>query len=189
MTKIKWLLVISLLLSAPTVSVADDTISFKDIKFGMNANQISSLGGGNIQKGCDSAINKLWTYGGIGDWTAHCVEDDEESYRVPGFSGMYMIRALVPDHNNLIVKMLKEQSYSVVEVANIFSKVFGKFEFVKNKAIATQKGAVAEISGDSSGGNASYIIIKITSLDYLAKNNEWKKQKDKKKANAAQADL
>jgi hypothetical protein len=213
MTKIGWLLVIVLLLSAPTVSVADDTISFKGIKFGMNANQIAELGGGNTENGCATAINdasslkgednKPWTYGGIDSWRASCVEGNDESNRVPGFSGMYKLQALVHSHNDGLAKSVGRQTYSVVELANNFSKVFGKFkvetkiikngmgqQFVKKRAIATKKGTFIEIMDALKGSDhQDFIHIRITSLDYLAKENKWEKQKNKKKADDAKADL
>lgn len=213
MVKIKWLLVIALLLSAATLSVADDTISFKGIKFGMNAEQIAELGGGNTTSGCFSAINdastlkgadnKPWTYGSIDSWKASCVEDNDEPNRVPGFSGMYELQALVSSHNNELAKMAGKQTYSVVELANNFSKVFGKFKFdtktvkngvgqkfVKKTATATQKGTVIKIYDVVIGTNhEDYIYIKIKRLDYLAKEKQWEKQKDKRKSNDAKADF
>ena len=197
-----------------TLPLAEE-ISFKGIKFGMKAKEIAELGGGNTKRGCASAIasaisvsiiesgNQPWTYGGIDDWTASCVEGQSDTSRVPGTSGMYKLTAFLSSNNNALAKLAGEDTYSVDGLVEIFSKVFGKFkidivivknglgqEFEKKIAITTHKDAAIQIKDDLTGSNHEAMInIAITSLDYLKKKVEWERQKDKKKLDDAKADF
>ena len=214
MSRPKFSLVLVLLLLIPFTSFAEETISFKGIKFGMKAKELAELGGGNTEYGCASAINDAsslkgdnnqpWTFGGIGSWSAGCMEDyNKEADRVAGVSGLFKLHALVSSHNNGLAKWAGKNTYSVDELVEVFSKVFGNFkvetniiknglgqEFVKKVAIATHKDAVIEIMDNLSGSShEEYINISITSLDYLKKKDEWEKQKEKKKLNDAKSDF
>lgn len=189
-------IVLTLVLLAPLPSIADEPISFKGIKFGMKADEIVKLGGGNTKYGCASAIqdnssyslyggNKPWTYGGIDSWSASCMESYNEAKRVPGISGLIEIKAMVNSKNNNYSKLAGESTYSVEELVEIFSKIFGKFnietkvvknglgqEFIKKDATATHGGAVMNIADNMNGKNhEDYIHLKITSLEYLTKKN------------------
>lgn len=213
MHNIKWLLAIYLLLMTPLISIADETISFKGIKFGMNANQIAKFGGGDTKYGCASAINDAsatkdannhpWTYGGIDVWSAICVADHSESSRVLGLSGLFELFALVPSHNNRLSKLAGKNTYSVDDLVEIFSEVFGEFkietqtvknglgqEFVKKTAISTNKDAIVKITDNlTASTHEDFINITITSIAYLDKANAWEKQKNNKKLNDSKADF
>ena len=196
-----------LLLPFVSTAIADGTISFKGIKFGMKAPEIAKLGGGNLEYGCASAINdddpSPWTYGGIDDWTASCVEGQYESSKVPGTSGMYKLHTLVSSHNNGLAKFVGDKTYSVDELVDIFAKVFGKFvieknivenglgqKFVKKIAIAKNKGALVKIYDNLTGENhEDYINIEITSIDWLNKKDEWEKKQNKSKLDQAKSDF
>lgn len=189
-------------------------MSFKGIKFGMKAEEIAKLGGGDTKYGCASAIkgkssfsshagDRPWTYGGIDDWTASCMESYDEVDRIPGVSGLIEINALVSSHNNGIAKLAGQNTYSVEELVEIFSKVFGKFkvekkivknglgqEFVKKEANATRDGAVMYIADLMRGeDHEDYIILKIMSLDYLTKRDALEKKKTSNKLNDAMSDF
>lgn len=203
----------AIFLSISVMSTAQEKISFKGIEFGMNEMQIAELGGGDTELGCVSAIlgadligdsgNQPWTYGGIDVWNASCMEDYDQSSRVPGISGMFQLLATVDSDNYVLAKSLGGDTYSVDELAGIFSKVFGKFEiettivksgfgqeFVKKVATATHKDAVIRISDRLTGSrHENYIDISITSLDYLNKKNEWEKIAGDKKLNDARSDF
>jgi len=186
----------------PVHSFADENMSFKGIKFGMKAAEIAKLGGGDLEFGCASAIaddESPWTYGGIDDWSAGCVEDYYESDRVPGTTGLFRLRAMVASHNNA----LANSTYSVEELVEIFTKVFGEFkidtkivtsglgeEFIKKHATAMNRGAVMNIADDTSGSNhEDYIFIKIVSLDYLSKKTEWENKQNSQKLKDAKSDF
>lgn len=187
---------------------ADETISFKGIKFGMSAAEIAKLGGGDTKYGCASAIKSYsaldkspqsWTYGGINAWMARCNESMSEDAQVPNTSGLFELNALVSKHGRSFAK----DTYSVDELVEVFSKVFGRFqvetkivknglgqEFEKKIAIATSNGAAIKIMDTLTGANhQDYIEIEITSLDYLAKKANWEKQKSNKKLNDSKADF
>lgn len=206
-------LILTLLLFMPLHSFADEVISFKGIKFGMKADEIAKLGGGNTEYGCASAINdasvlkgddnKPWTYGGIDDWTASCVEGQSESSRVPGTSGMYELTSLVSSHKNGLAKWANKKTYSVEELVEIFSKVFGKFEietnvvknglgqeFIKKEATAMRGGAVIHIADGTSGSNhEDYIHLKIISLDYVSKKADRERKQNSQKLKNAKSDF
>jgi hypothetical protein len=188
MTNIKCFLVFTVLLLIPLTSIAEDKISFKGIKFGMNAKEIEMHGGGD-PKSCYGAIYRgsslndedkpPWTYGGIDNWVAFCVESSPEEYHVPGTSGMFQLFTLVPSYNST--------SYSVDDLVEIFTTVFGEFEvktkifkngleqtFLKKTATATHKDALIEIKDKTEGSNhEDFITVEITSLDYLAKKAKY----------------
>lgn len=213
MNNLRLLITISFIVLLPITSIAEDTISFKGIRFGMKAQEIAKLGGGDTKYGCASAINDAsslkgkdnqpWTYGGINSWSASCMEGNDEAKRVPGISGMFMLHALVSSHNDGVAKYLGHKTYSVDELVDIFSKVFGKFEvetnivrnglgqkFVKKVATATHKDAMITIMANLNGkDHDNYINIDITSIYYLKKKDEWEKQKSNKKMNDAKSDF
>lgn len=206
MQSFKLSIVISLLLLTPLHSIAEEQISFKGIKFGMKAAEIAKLGGGDLEFGCASAIEddeNPWTYGGIDDWTASCVEGQSETSRVPGTSGMYQITSLVSSHKNGLAKWAGDKTYSVEELVEIFSKVFGKFEietkvvknglgeeFIKKEATAMRGGAAMHIADDTSGSNhEDYIHLKIISLDYVSKKADWERKQNSKKLKDAKSDF
>jgi len=214
MPRIYLSLVLTLFLFMPMHSFADDAISFKGIKFGMKAEEIAKLGGGNTEYDCATAIkneasfsldggNQPWTYGGINSWSASCMEDYDEANKVPGITGLIEIHALVISKNIGLAKLAGENTYSVEELVEIFSKVFGKFnietkvvkngfgqEFIKKDATAIRGGAVMNIAGAKSGGNHEYfILLKIVSLDYLTKKNALEKKKTSDKMKDAKSDF
>jgi hypothetical protein len=198
-----------------TSAYADETISFKGIKFGMNAEEIAKLGGGNTENGCQSAINsssrnkspQTWTYGGIVGWTAKCPGDSfqnarggfTQSKQVPGIAGMYQIQTMVFKHG----ASDSRETYSVEELVDIFSKIFGKFEietrimansfgqeFEKKLAVAYANGARIFIGNVLDGEwHDKALYITITSLDYVAKEDNWEKQKNNQKLNDSKADF
>lgn len=195
-----------MLLLTSAYSFADEQLSFKGIKFGMKAPEIAKLGDGDLEFGCASAIaddENPWTYGGIDDWTASCVEGQSESSRVPGTSGMYQLSSLVSSHKNALAKLAGKNTYSVEELVEIFSKVFGKFqidtkvmknglgqEFIKKEATAIRGGAVMHIADDTSGSNhEDYIHLKIISLDYISKKDNWEKKQNSQKLKDAKSDF
>jgi hypothetical protein len=193
-----------------TSAYADETMSFKGIKFGMNAEEIAKLGGGDTKHGCFSAIKNSravfldggtsWTYGGIDAWTASCVEEWSKEEKVPGTSGLYKIHALAWKHGT---SYISNKEYSVEELVEIFSKVFGKFqienqivkngfgqEFDKKRAVATASGAVIEIMDVLHGkDHDKFIQIEITSLDYLTKKMNWENQKSSRKLSDSKSDF
>lgn len=209
------LVAVALFLFMPLHSIAGEAISFKGIKFGMMAEEIATLGGGNTEYGCASAIkdetsfslyggNQPWTYGGLDSWSASCMEGfSDPSRRVPGITGMYQLSALVGSHNNGLAKWAGIATYSVEELVEIFSKVFGKFnietkvvknglgqEFIKKEATATHGGAIMYIADALSGeDHEDYINLKIVSLDYLTKKAEWEKKKTSEKLKDAKSDF
>ena len=214
MLRIKLFVVLSVIIIFPAVShSSDDSISFKGIEFGMKAEEIAKLGGGNTEYGCASAINdasvlkgednKPWTYGGIDSWSASCMESYNESKRIPGITGLIEMRALVSSHKNGLAKWAGDATYSVEDLVEIFSKVFGKFkietkivknglgqEFVKKEATAIKKGAVMTIADDVSGKNhEDYIHLKIVSLDYLSKKIALENKKSADKMKDAKSDF
>ena len=214
MLRIYSFLVLTLFLFMPLHSFAGEAISFKGIKFGMKAEEVAKLGGGNTKYGCATAIkdetsfslyggNQPWTYGGIDSWSASCMEDYDEANRVPGITGLVEIKALVSSKNNGLAKWAGGNTYSVEELVEIFSKVFGKFnietkvvknglgqEFIKKDATAMRGMAVMNIADDMSGENhEDYIHLKIVSLDYLTKKNALEKKKDSDKMKDAKSDF
>jgi uncharacterized protein len=192
------------------VTKIDESISFKGIKFGMKAAEIARLGGGTTSNGCMSAIRNstdvllhggaAWTYGGINSWDAHCVEDESKENQVPGTSGFYALKALLIKHG---MGFDPDNQYSVDELIEIFSKVFGRFqtesrivkngfgqEFEKKKAVATANGAMIEIMDDMTGkDHDKYIWVNIFSYDYLKKAAYWENQKNNKKLNNSKNDF
>lgn len=185
-----------------------EPLTFKGIAFGMKAAEIATLGGGDLKYGCFSAIadgKNGWTYGGIDDWHANCVESHDESSRVPGTSGMYELISLVPSHKNGLAKMAGEKTYSVEELVIIFSKIFGEFDietkvvqnglgqkFIKKTATATatRGGAAIYIADETSGSDhEEFIFLKIISLDYVAKKAAWESKKNSKKLKDAMSDF
>lgn len=193
-----------------TSAYADETMSFKGIKFGMKAAEIASLGGGNGKDGCFSAIKNRtavllyggtpWTYGGIDAWYASCVESNSKDNQVPNTSGLFEIHALVWKHGTTLGS---QKEYSFDELIEVFSKVFGKFqiethivknglgqEFEKKRAVAIANGAAIEIMDLLTGkDHESFISVKITSLDYSAKKANWEKQKSNQKLNDSKSDF
>lgn len=182
----------------------EEEISFKGIKFGMNAEEIAELGGGTTKHGCASAIlEKKWTYGGIDNWGAGCMEGHGKSSVVPGVFGMMRLSANVASHNNRLAKSLGKNTYSVEELADVFSNVFGDFdvetrvvkngfgqEFMKMRATAKRGGASIQIEEPVSGDyHQDYINITIESLDYLKKKEAWEERKTKEKLEGAGADF
>lgn len=186
------------MLFAPVSTYADEPISFNGIKFGMKADEIAQLGGGHTENGCFDAIkNRLsyllyggdqpWTYSGINEWRAECMEDNKEKYRVPGISGLFKISAVINHHKNDSVKGSSIKTYSVEGLVEIFSKIFGDFnietsvvknqhgkELIKKSAKAINRGAVitiTEVMSDQNQKDFNFIDIKIISLDYLTKKN------------------
>lgn len=189
-----------------TISASAEPLTFKGIAFGMNATEIAKLGGGDLKYGCASAIadeGNPWTYGGIDDWSASCVEDNDGSRRVPGASGLYQLTSLVSSHKNGLAKMVGKKTYSVEELVTIFSKIFGKFDletavvknglgqkFIKKTATATRGGAAMYIADDTNGSNhEDYIHLKIISLDYVAKKAAWESKQNSKKLKDAMSDF
>lgn len=191
-------------------SFADEPISFKGIRFGMGAEEIAKLGGGDTKYGCANAIknnasfavyggNKPWTYGGVDSWSAACID----ASNTLGLSGLIYIRALVSSHNRVLAKRTGDTTYSVEELVDIFSKVFGNFdikkkvvenglgqEFVKSEATAIHRGAVMKIFDDLSGeDHEDYIHLQILSLDYWTKINEIEKKSAEDKAKDARDKL
>lgn len=214
MSRVGISIVLTLVLLAPLSSFADEPISFKGIKFGMKADEIAKLGGGITKHGCATAIqsetshslyggNQPWTYGGIDSWSASCMESYDEAKKVPGISGLIEIKALVRSKNNGLARWAGKNTYSVEELVEIFSKVFGKFnietkvvknglgqEFIKKDATAIRGGAVMNIADDMSGENhEDYINLKIVSLDYLTKKNALEKKKASDKMKDAKSDF
>ncbi len=118
----------------PRLTLAKGNMSFKGIRFGMNADQIAELGGGDTKSGCYRAIvdkehgnlldKKPWSYGGIDAWSAECMEDKIEHTHVPRIVGMYKLSATVASHNNEYAT----KTHSVDELVQIYSKVFGTFD-------------------------------------------------------------
>lgn len=207
-------IVITFLLLAPLSVFADETISFKGIKFGMQADEISKLAGGNTEHGCSTAIknetsfslyggNQPWTYGGIDQWSARCMESYDEDRRVPGITGLIEISAIVHSHNDGLAKFAGINTYSVDELVEIFSKVFGKFniekkvvknglgqEFTKKDATAIHGGAVMNIADAMSGENhQDYIHLKIVNLNYLTKKKALEDKKAADKLKDAKSDF
>ena len=193
-------MVLSLVLLSPVSSFAQEPLLFNGLKFGMNADEITKIAGGNTEHGCASAIqndisyflhkgNKPWVYAGIDTWSAHCVEDARKSYRVPGVSGLVQLKAMVKGPNNDYAKQLRKKTYSVEELANMFSKEFGTFTFeskvikdikgkdvTKKSAKATHKDAVITIFDlINTKPGEDFIFVKIVSLDYLTKEQAMKK--------------
>ena len=215
MLRIYLSLILILSLFMPLNSFADKPISFKGIKFGMKAAEIARIGGGNTEYGCASAIkdeisllleggNQPWTYGGIDSWSASCMEGyDDEANRVPGVTGLYQITALVASKNNKLAKWNDNNTYSVDELVEIFSKQFGKFnietkvvkdglgqEFIKKDATAIRGGALMKISDTMVTENhENYIRLKIVSNDYLTKKNALEKKKSSDKIKDAKSDF
>jgi len=208
MSRVGLSIVLTFLLLTPLSPSADETISFKGIKFGMKAEEVAKLGGGNTKQGCHSAIqnetlfslyggNQPWTYGGIDRWYAICIESYDEAKRIPGISGLIEISALVGNHKNGFYKFIGNNTYSVEELVEIFSEVFGKFdietkvvtmelgqEFEKKSAIAIRGGAVMTIADSLYGElHEEYIRLKIVNLVYLTKEGalEMEKASDKMK--------
>ncbi len=113
---------------------------------------------------------------------------------MPGTSGLYRINTLVWKHGT---SYSSKKEYSVEELVEIFSQVFGKFqiessivkngfgqEFEKKRAVATASGAVIEIMDILHGkDHDKFINITITSLDYLTKKMNWENQKNNRKVN------
>lgn len=180
----------------------------------MNAEEIAKLGGGNTEHGCSTAIkneisyslyggNQPWTYGGIDQWSASCMESYAEDRRVPGITGLIEISAIVSSHNNGLAKFAGKDTYSVEELVEIFSKVFGKFsietkvvknglgqEFVKKDATAIRGDALMNIADGTSGKNhEDFIYLKIVNLDYLTKKNELEKNDASDKMKDAKSDF
>lgn len=191
---------------------ASETISFKGITFGMSADAIAKLAGGNTKYGCASAIqqndilNKSktpWTYGGIDSWSASCMEGYSKEKIVPGVSGLIRIHSLVHSHENSLGKMAGYKTYNVDELAEIFSTVFGEFRFnkaemkdglgrsfTKQTAIARSKGAQITIYDNISGQNhEGFINIDIESVDYLQKKAASEVIREKLKIDAGKKDF
>lgn len=210
MPRIKLPIIIAILLLTSTYSFADEQLSFKGIMFGMKAPEIAKLGGGDLEFGCASAIARAisddenpWTYGGVDDWYAICAEGKIESMRVPGTSGLIELSSMVISNNSVLAKWAGKKTYSVEELVEIFSKVFGKFqidkkvvqnglgqEFIKKKATAMRGGAVMTIEEGTSGPNhEDFIHLKITSLDYISKKENWEKNQNSQKLKDAKSDL
>ena len=199
-------IILTLFLLAPIHSFAEEQMSFKGITFGMEAAEIAELGGGNLEFGCASAIaddDNTWTYGGIGPWSASCVEDHDESNRVPGTSGMYQLLSVVSTHKNKLAKLADHDTYSVEELVEIYSQAFGRFEidtkvvknglgeeFIKKHAIGTRGGAVMHIFDVTTGSNhEDYIYLMINSLDYSSKTNAWENKQNSQKLKNAKSDF
>lgn len=204
---------LALFLFMPTHSFADEVTSFKGIKFGMKADEIAKLGGGNTKLGCRSAINSVsvlkddvinpWTFGGIDVWEATCAEDQSESARVPDTSGMYQLGSLLYSHNNRLASLVGKKTYSVDDLVEIFSEVFGDFEietkvlknglgqeFIKKEATAMHGGAVIRIADVTTGSNhEEYIRFEIVSLDYLSKKGDWERKQNSQKIKDARSDF
>ena len=171
-------------------------MTFKGIAFGMKASEIAKLSGGNLESGCTSAIpDEKWTYGGIEDWSASCVESYKVPDRVPGTSGMFMLSTVVNSHNDSYARESGEITYSVEELAEHFSRVFGNFDisehdytngigqkFIKKYARAIMGAALMEIADVTHGRfHENHITISIMSMDYIKKTEAWEaKQKSEK---------
>jgi len=199
-------IILTLWFMTPVNSFAEEQMSFKGIKFGMKAAEIAKLAGGDLEFGCASAITddeNPWTYGGIDDWSASCVEGRSESKRVPGTSGLYQLSSIASSHKNALAKWADEQTYAVEELVEVFSRVFGKFEidtkvvknglgeeFIKKHATATRGGAVMHIADNTSGSNhEDYIILRIISLDYSSKEAAWENEQSSQKLKGAKSDF
>lgn len=180
----------------------------------MKAEEIAKLGGGNTKYGCVSAIqdktsfslyggNQPWTYGGIDRWEARCMGNYDKANRVPGITGLIKITATVYSKNDSLAKHAGFNTYSVEELVEIFSKVFGNFkietkvvknglgqEFIKKYATATHGGAVMNIADKMSGQNhEKYIVLEIVSLDYLTKKKALEKKESSDKMKDAKSDF
>lgn len=203
MKKIRLLMLFTLALSLPLTTVADDKHSFGGIKFGMHAEELAKLGGGDTEFSCASALNtesimnppemKPWVYLGLDAWVALCMEDKQKSMQVPEVSGLIELLILVADQDNEAAKEVDQKTYSIEDLAASFSTVFGDFKIstqtTENKqgkrvamkvATATNKDAVVKIqSKDLTVPNdVGFHTITITNLEYLEREAAWKKSSE-----------
>jgi hypothetical protein len=116
---------------------------------------------------------------------------------------MYELTSLVSSHKNGLAKWANKKTYSVEELVEIFSKVFGKFEietnvvknglgqeFIKKEATAMRGGAVIHIADGTSGSNhEDYIHLKIISLDYVSKKADRERKQNSQKLKDAKSDF
>ena len=139
------LIILSLLFFLSATSHAQENITFKGLRFGMNAEEIASVTGGpsSLGKtahsmgnslGCLAAISDDWTYGGIDDWTAYCTEQFKN--QPPNFDGLFKLEASVIAKGSKLSKLLGEtaHAYSIDDLISIYSKAYGQFQVTDNRA-------------------------------------------------------
>lgn len=192
MLRVNTAVALALALFMPLASVAEEQISFKGIKFGMDASQIANLAGGDSDGGCFDALpgrdsSEPWTYGGLTEWRASCAEGS--SAEDLGYLGLYRLITVAGSEENGLARMAGWEVYSMEQIAEVFSQVFGKFMFHQGRprrATATRGGAVIEISESD---DLAWVTVEITSVNYLAKQAALEKKKESKKLDGAKSDF
>ncbi|EDM49171.1 hypothetical protein [Marinobacter algicola] len=190
-------IILSLLFFLSATSHAQEKITFKGLKFGMNAEEITSVTGGpsrhgkkaqsmGLSLGCLAAISSDWTYGGIDGWTAHCTEQFKN--QPPNFDGLFKLEASVIVKGSKLSKLLGEtaHAYSIDDLISIYSNVYGQFQVTDNRAESGVPGKTATAAkGEATimihelkaGTEDHTIAIVIISDDYLARKENWDKKK------------